>query len=447
MGTSRVKAVLVDPGGGTAASSAVATPWVVRGERVEAEVGSLRAAVAAALAALGPAALARVAAVGVAGMAEAGAGLDRGGRPVTPVIAWHDGRGQEAADALDAALGPELHLRVGQRLRRIMTVAKLGWLAAHGPADLARWLGVPELVLSDLTGAQATEFSLAARTGCYDLDRRTWIPEVGAVLGFDVSVFAPVEPAGAAMGRVSGPGSAWSGLSQGIPVTVAGHDHPVGLAGAGVEGDEVANSVGTAETLVARCAHLPDVAAALERRVAVGLHPGGREWAALVSVVRSGIVVETAAAALGLRPAELDRLVTAARPGPGSGSGSQVELAAALDELAAGEARAVVGAGPPAAVWDGLLWALAARAGDAYRRLTEVVGPRQGVVVFGGGSVSEPWLEAKAERLPVPLRRPEGLPAAGSAVARGAAFYAGAAAGWWPSYAASGGGASWPARS
>ena len=80
------------------------------------------------------------------------------------------------------------------------TVAKLGWLVENGLAADApagwRWLGVPELVLRALTGAEATEWSLAARTGCFDVGRREWLPEVAPAAGFDVDVFPPVHGRG-----------------------------------------------------------------------------------------------------------------------------------------------------------------------------------------------------------------------------------------------------------
>jgi sugar (pentulose or hexulose) kinase len=124
--------------------------------------------------------------------------------------------------------------------------------------------------------------------------------------------------------------------------------------------------------------------------VAVTVYPGGREWAALVSAARAGLVLDATAARLGSTPPELDR--------------------------------------EAGAIWLEVLDDLAARTADACARLTALVGARDGIVVFGGGSASEPWLRAKAAHLGLPLR-----PGAASAVARGAAVHAGVAAEGWPS--------------
>jgi xylulokinase len=83
-------------------------------------------------------------------------------------------------------------------------------------------------------------------------------------------------------------------------------------------------------------------------------------------------------------------------------------------------------------VWRTLLDALAVCTAEAVEKVTGVLGPADRLVVFGGGAGSDPWLRAKAERVPVPVWRST----AGEAVARGAAVLAGVAAGWWPSAAA-----------
>ena len=418
VGSSRAKAVLIDAQGREVARGAVVTPFVDDRARIEMDVGALRACVRDLVVGLGPA-RSGVAAVGVAGIAESGAPLDAGRRAVAPIIAWHDGRGREAAAVLQRRFGPELPARIGQQVRAVLTAAKLGWLVEDGLRGMVRWLGVPELVLHALTGAEATEFSLAARTGCYDVAALEWIPEVGRALGFSVDVFPAVRAAGTIMGRVSAAGASWSGVAEGVPVTVAGHDHLAGMAGAGVDRGSFANSVGTAETILARSATVPDPATAAAARVAVTVHPGGREWVALVSAARAGLVLDAAARALGRPVEELDRLADGQPP---------VDVADPVDVLARGE-PAVLAAAPPGPVWAGLLHALAGRTAESYRRLSTVVGPARRLVVYGGGSRSGPWLAAKSAVIPVPVE------AAGTAwaVARGAAVHAGVAAGWWPS--------------
>ena len=423
LGTTRLKAVLVDGSGVVVERAAAATPFVTRGGGIEMDVAELELAVAAVLGELEPTARDRVAGIGIAGLAESGVPLIAG-RPVGPVLAWFDGRGEQAAARLGAAL-PDLPLRIGQRVRAVSSVAKLGWLLAHGFPTPEQWLGVPETILFLLTGAAATDPSLAARTGAYDIARREWMPEVVDFLGLPADAFAAVQPAGSVMGRVTDAAAVWFGVPAGVPVTVAGHDHLAAAEGiAGTGAGDLLNSVGTAETMVRLTAGLPDVREALDLGLAVTLRPTGEGWAVLASASRSGLVLNRLAAELGQSVGELDELAVAAGPlGIPRPDFGRRTLAPGLE----------VPDGPPGDVWAATLHALAARAAAAATTSTMLTGPAERLLVFGGGSRSRPWLEAKV-RLFGP--RIEVLVAEeAEATARGAALAGGVAAGWWPSVA------------
>ncbi|MGH2689184.1 MAG: FGGY family carbohydrate kinase, partial [Actinomycetota bacterium] len=264
-GTSTIKAVLVDRDGHERALATAPTPFAATAAGTEMTTGAFLGALAGLLARLGPG-LGAVAATGIAGLGESGTPIGRDAEPLAPVIAWHDPRGAETVAALERAFGPELALRTGQRPRTVSSVAKLGWLTRNDlcVSDLRRWLGVAELVLLRLTGVEATEHSLASRTGCYDVAARTWLPDVARVAGIPVAVFPPVHAAGSVMGTVTAEGARWSGLPAGTPVTLAGHDHLAGATGAGAGAADLVNSVGTAESVLRRMDELPDLARAAE---------------------------------------------------------------------------------------------------------------------------------------------------------------------------------------
>lgn len=412
--------MLIDRSGNEVGGTVGDTPFAARPDGIEMNVDELLAAVGRVLADLGPD-RDRVAALGVAGLAESGAPLDAQDRPLAPVIAWHDPRGGEVVDTLERHFGDDLSDRIGRRIRTVSSVAKLGWAIASGVQGVRWWLGVPELCVHGLTGSRATDFSLAARTGAYDVGERRYIPEVIDALGFPPDVFAMPSPAGAVMGRVSGAGAQLSGLPRGIAVTIAGHDHLAGMVGSGAEPDDLVNSVGTAETVVGRAGRLPQMDQALALRAAVTVLPGGDGWAVLASGARSGLVLAAVAQALGRPLGELDDMASA----HGSRTVEAGGLVAALEQ----HEEPAFPDGEPGQVWNGVLAALAARTQDAVDRLEKLCGPAKRLVVFGGGSRSRPWLAAKADLSRVPVFRST----AGEAVARGAAVYAGVADGWWAS--------------
>jgi xylulokinase len=394
IGTSRTKAIVIDRSGTVRCGAAVPTPFVDKGDgAVEMTVDALHNAVFDVVAALGE--RDKVAAVGIAGLAESGAPM-RNGRPAAAIPAWFDPRGEDVAARLAGPRYAGLPSRIGQRPRSVSSVAKLGWLLGQGMPVPDRWLGVPELVLLQLTGVEATDWSLAARTGALDITTGEWLEDVCAEIGVPTSVWATPRRAGEAMGRVTAAAAARFGVPVGLPVTVAGHDH-LAAAEAVVHGHELGNSVGTAETVLRRHTERPDVARAVELGVAVTLRPGGDGWVLLASAARSGQVLTELAARLGADPATLDRMDSRDPTSPGGR-------------------------------WAAALEALADRTADAARRLTELTGPAPSMVVFGGGSASDRWLAAKARRLhPMAVRRA----AVPDAAAYGAARSAGVAAGWW----------------
>ena len=416
IGTSRCKALLMDRAGILRGSSAVPTPFDTGPSGIEMAPEALWPALEALIRSLGPG-VASAAGVGICGMAECGTPLDAGGAALAPVIAWHDPRGAEIAERLEAGFGDSIGLRTGQRPRPVSTVAKLGWLREHGCPEPARWLGVPELCLWRLTGSEATEHTLASRTGCWDVLAQGWLEDIAAAAGFSSAVFPPVRPAGEPMGFIR----AGTGLPAGVPVTLAGHDHLAGALGAGAGTGDLVNSVGTAETVVGAVAGRPDLRVALERRTPVSVSLGGAGWTVMGGAARAGVVLARAAARLGLPLPELDALAAAAEP---------VDVAALLPALAAGAEVTLPDAGP-GAVWRGLLEALAGRTAETVDRV-RALAPAERVVVIGGGSRSAPWLAAKARALGLPLVRLRDAHAGGYAAARGAAVLAGVAAGWWP---------------
>jgi xylulokinase len=417
VGTTRIKALLIDRERNRRGLAAGATPFVTTADGVQMSAVALRTAVAEVLDRLGHD-RAHIAAVGITGMAESGTALDQNGTALGPIIAWHDARGTDTVGRLQQHFGPGLAARIGQPLRPVSSVAKLGWLCAQGVRGVHRWLGVPELCLHWLSGAWATEHSLAARTGWYDVTHLRYLPAVAELLLVPTKVFLPVLTAGEVMGSVSIPGAAWSGLPRGIPVTLAGHDHLAGAEGVGARQDDLINSVGTAETVLRHHAKLPDMDRALALRLAVTVRPGGQGWAVLAGAARSGLVLHAAASALGRSLSALDDLAEQA---------GVADATALLRSIQQGEIVQPPPS-PAGAVWNGLLHALAQQTVEAARRLIELSGPARRLVVFGGGSHSRPWMRAKAQAASIPVVRSAEVQAA----ARGAALAAGVAAGWWP---------------
>lgn len=190
-------------------------------------------------------------AVGIASMAESGLLIDRAtGQPRSHILPWFDSSPRVQIDAIAASETPlDFYLRTGLRVSHKLSLAKILWLRDRDPSitDGAVWLSVADFIAYKLTGALGTDYSLAGRTGAFDLARREW--DSGWLARWNVSPehFAPARASGT---PVDGSLPEWAelGIPAGTPVAVCGHDH---LCAASLAGpDDIFDSMGTAEVIV-----------------------------------------------------------------------------------------------------------------------------------------------------------------------------------------------------
>jgi xylulokinase len=255
VGSTHVKAVLFEPGSGVLHVARRTTDThVVRGGGAYHRPGELLAAVASAVAECVASGRSRPkpAAIGIASMSESGIPIDRRNLPVGDILAWYDPRPERQAAWLERQIGAApLFRRTGLRAEPKYTLPKLLWLREHKAAEftrLRRWAGVAELIALDLTGALATNASLACRTLAFDVTTRAWDPELLALASLEPEEMATVLPLGQAVGGLTPAAAARLGLRAGTPVAIAGHDHLAAAIGAGVtRPGEALDSMGSAE--------------------------------------------------------------------------------------------------------------------------------------------------------------------------------------------------------
>ena len=190
----------------------------------------------------------------------------------------------------------------GLPFRQQWSLTKHRWLLDNVPSarDAVRRLNVAEWIVRGLGGEEATEQSLASRTGGYGWPSarggtRPWSGQAPAQ-----ALMPPLVTAGTPLGRVS----ADAGMPRltGAVLTVAGHDHQAAVIGAGADGpgDEL-DSCGTAEALVRTIAPglSPLVVAELaERGITTGWHAVADHWC-LLGATQGGLALQRVLALLG----------------------------------------------------------------------------------------------------------------------------------------------------
>ena len=234
LGTTVTKAALWEPDGLVALAEVARSTDSPAPGVVEQSSSSWWDSVVGACAALGasrPDGLRSVEAVGCTGARQSFGLFGPDGSPVGPGILWADARATEEAARL-AGAGDHDPLAAGLAPDAASVRAKLAWVAAHRPGELARsaWILAPrDLVAWRLTGEVATDVTLASLTGCYDGDG-----VVVAAVGEPVARrLPPVVPSDRVTGTVTAAAADRLGLRAGAPVVIGAGDRQCEVLGSG----------------------------------------------------------------------------------------------------------------------------------------------------------------------------------------------------------------------
>jgi xylulokinase len=368
-----------------------------------------------------PAGVSRIAAVGIASMAETGLFVDRwSGAPRSVLLPWFD---------TSATLYPQLSRRLADsraRTRRFSrtgirpsfknSLAKILWLRAQDEslAEGTVWLSAADYIAFRLSGQMSTDYSLAGRTFAFRIDQKTWDEDWLQEFGLGSELFPRLMQSGAPVGVCGRESASQTGLAEGTPVSIAGHDHVCAAFAAGaIKPGLVFDSIGTAETLVGAL----DVRALGETEyqsgLAYGCHVSQGRFYWMGGLSASGGSVEWVRSILGDPPLaypELESLAASAPAGPTgilyfpylSGSGSphsDPEVRGAFVGLEASHGRAAL----LKAVLEGTAYEM-----EFIRRAAEeAIGLKiEAIIAAGGGTRNRHWMQIKADvsgcRLEVP---------------------------------------------
>ncbi|WP_232438969.1 xylulokinase [Burkholderia ubonensis] len=242
LGTSGVKAVLLDRDGAVRASASrpltVSRPrprWSEQAPRDwwDAASGALDALVADARAAgLDPR---EIRALGLTGQMHGATLLDAHGDVLRPAILWNDGRADAECEELER-LAPTLRAVAGNLAMPGFTAPKLLWVRRHEPdvfARLAQVLLPKDYLRYRLTGAFATDPSDAAGTLWLDVAKRDYDDALLAACGLSRAQMPAVFEGNRITGMLLPAVARALGLPE-IPVVAGGGDNAAGAVGVGI---------------------------------------------------------------------------------------------------------------------------------------------------------------------------------------------------------------------
>jgi xylulokinase len=262
LGTSATKAVVWEGDGPRAVGRAALETAYPAGDRAEQDPASWWDSVVGACAAArsgAEGAFAAVEAVGCAAARQTLVPVTAAGEPVGPALVWSDRRATTDAAALVASLGGgrAAHQRCGVMLDGAAVPAKTAWLRRCEPDRWAasRWLLAPrDVVVWRMTGALATDRTLASATGFFDAHGRL-LDELAPVA--DGRLPGAVAPDTVVGTLRSGP-AAELGLRAGIPVVIGAGDRPCEVLGSGASPERPMVSWGTTANVSVPVGTRPD---------------------------------------------------------------------------------------------------------------------------------------------------------------------------------------------
>ena len=303
IGTSSVKAVVINAAGDVIDQAAAALP-VSRPQPLwsEQDPADWWTATQKAVLDLSPDRRARVEGVGLSGQMHGATLLDGADKVLRPAILWNDGRSFAECGELEAA-EPRLRQIAGNLAMPGFTAPKLLWVRKNEPEvfrRVARVLLPKDYVRLLMTGEAASDMSDSAGTLWLDVERRAWSADLIAATGLTQSQMPRLYEGSEITGRLK-PDVARAWGVDPVPVVGGGGDNAAGAVGVGVirPGDAFL-SLGTSGVLfLSGEAFLPNPAQAVH----AFCHALPQRWHQMTVMLSAASCVDWAARLTGLHDA------------------------------------------------------------------------------------------------------------------------------------------------
>lgn len=170
-----------------------------------------------------------IAGIAVTGMGMDGLPLDEKGNALYPLISWHDSRTKPQLEWWQKHIGLEKTFALtGTPVWAIHSALRMLWLQENEPEIFARtfrWLLIEDFLNYKLCRKFATDYSMASCTMLFDLRKKTWSDELCSLSGLPKNILPDPFPSGTFLGGITGEAARVTGLNEGTPVFLGGHDH------------------------------------------------------------------------------------------------------------------------------------------------------------------------------------------------------------------------------
>lgn len=164
--------------------------------------------------------------------------VDKDGSPLRNMLIWADTRSSRQEKYMIERVGLQSGYKItGHRLSASYSAAKLLWVRDNQPdiykkAD--KMLHAKEYIILKLTGQIVTEYSDASGTNLLDVGKKEWSEDLLREFDIRRSLLPDLHPSAHIAGKVTAEAARQCGLAEGIPVVTGGGDGSCACVGAGV---------------------------------------------------------------------------------------------------------------------------------------------------------------------------------------------------------------------
>jgi xylulokinase len=262
LGTSELKAILLDAEGGVLAHAGarleISRRQVGWSEQNPEHWWQACLSALAKLRDLQPKAWSRVSCIGLSGQMHGAVVLDAEQQVLYPAILWDDSRAVEQAAQLNRDY-PAYAEVTGSLAMAGLTAPKLLWLKRHEPELFARIdcvLSPKDYLRLLLTGVKVSDMSDAAGTLWLDVAKREWYEPMLQATGLNPGQMPKLLEADQLSAGLTEEVAAQLGLAASLPVAAGGGDNPVSAVGIGaVNAGDAFVTLGTSAAIVAVTDH------------------------------------------------------------------------------------------------------------------------------------------------------------------------------------------------
>ena len=196
----------------------------------------------------------KIDALGVTSFGETFAMLDEDDNILAPSMLYTDSRGKDECQYLCDKLGKEnITLLTGVKPHPMYSISKIMWHKNNNSEAFKKCKRIllgEDFIVYTLTGVAQIDYSLAARTAAFDIEKKCWIEEIFNVANIDVSLMSNIVPTGTVAGNITDKIKQELGIDYDIAVVNGCHDQVAGMIGSGVfETYQAMDGTGTVECI------------------------------------------------------------------------------------------------------------------------------------------------------------------------------------------------------